>query len=143
MPTTERCADKITQYQGELTPQEHICVDNFPYRSLLGALYYHSMNTRPAIDSVCRGPLVIWCEKSHSSYLYVNGTPAAKCAWHCSNGHQIQWECPRYACLHGCGLGWRYTHAQIHNGIHSHCGGRTCSVAVQATDNKVNILHAK
>ena len=41
--------DRINQADSDLTPEEKEGVDNYPYRSLLGAMLYLSMNTRPDI----------------------------------------------------------------------------------------------
>ena len=48
-PLPSDATDRIAQDQEELTAQEQLYKDNFPYRNLLGALLYLAMNTRSDI----------------------------------------------------------------------------------------------
>ena len=72
-PLPSNAVDRIAQDQGELTEQEQIYLDNFPYRSLLGALLsqsiYLSIYQHATRYSVCGGtPLAIRSE-AYPPYL--------------------------------------------------------------------------
>ena len=46
-PLPSDASERIARVEGELSEDDRVYSDDFPYRSLLGALLYLSMNTRP------------------------------------------------------------------------------------------------
>ena len=49
-PLRYEAPDLLSQEDSDLTAEEQLYLDNFPYRSLIGATLYLSMNTRPDIS---------------------------------------------------------------------------------------------
>ena len=46
-PLPSDASERIARVEGELSDDDRVYLDNFPYRSVLGALLYLSMNTSP------------------------------------------------------------------------------------------------
>jgi hypothetical protein len=65
-PMPEDAADRLRKVDDDLSPEQQEYLDNFPYRNLLGALLYLSMNTRPDI-SYAVGVLARFGNKPHLS----------------------------------------------------------------------------
>ena len=85
---------RVSDFDKECSEEDQRYVDNFPYRSMLGALLHLSMNTRPDISYAVG--LLSWFGSKPTKvtcmlmvYIYI---PAAVYTWHSTNGHQIQWE---------------------------------------------------
>ena len=80
-PLPSNAVDLIAQEQEELSEEQQRWLDNFPYRSLLGALLYLSMNTRPnmsyAVGLLSRfgsHPTIATCKLMVYALQYLRGT---------------------------------------------------------------------
>ena len=71
----------LQEWELELSDPEQIYVDNFPYRSFLGALLHLSINTSP--DSVCDMGLLSRFGSKPTLTTSPHHLPDAACTWNC------------------------------------------------------------
>ena len=80
-PLPSDALERIVRAEGELSDDDRVYLDNFPYRSLLGALLYLCINTRPDIayavellSCFCSKPTVQTCHLMVYLMQYIRGT---------------------------------------------------------------------
>ena len=80
-PLPSDAAERIALQSEDYTEEQRVYVDNFPYRSLIGALLYLSMNTRPdiayAVGLLARfgnKPSIVTCKLVVYTMQYLRGT---------------------------------------------------------------------